>query len=153
MTSEIKMRTFLLAGLLALAPMAHAAEWYLLDLDKNGVARFYDQSSIRNVSGTRLGWTQVVYADKAVKNGVKSLKLRYAAHCGSNTIQLMSGVTYNTNTEVIYSFQQPRDASEIIPDSVGEAVFNLLCFGKGAKEGKSFADPVAAIDAYFNDTN
>ncbi len=145
------MRALLALFMFAATNIASAADWRYLIGDENSIW-FIDTSSLVSVASSRTGWVKiVVYKDAVAIRGMRSSMTKYAVHCKTRQIQILSGTTYNMDGTVKMSNTKPGESAEVIPDSMGEAVYDLMC-GPISKlsQRKKVDTPIAVTDFYFD---
>lgn len=144
-------RTLLGLFMFVAANIACAADWRSVTIDENSIW-FIDSSSLVSVASSRTGWVKVaVYKDAVTTRGMRSSMVKYAAHCKSRQIQILSWAIYNMDGSVKDSSRKTGEARDVIPESMGEAVYDLMC-GSISKlsQQKKVDNPIEVTDVYFD---
>lgn len=113
---------------------------------------FLDSSGITSISGSRVGWVRTVKkSDVVTVGGVRYGLTKYASHCKTRGLQVLSWADYDSNGKIKESGSTPLKVSEIFPDSVGERVFGYMC-GPSTRllAIKPVEDTFAFTDEYFS---
>lgn len=146
------MRSALLAVfMLAAGNIAFAAEWRFMTASKES-AWFIDSSSLVSVASSRTAWTKiVVYKDAVGIMGKRMSMLKYAAHCKTRQLQILSLTDYAMDGSVKVSIRKPAESREVIPESMGETVYNSMCGSiSGLSKKVKIDDPISGTDIYFD---
>lgn len=141
----------LVGAMVAAVGMAQAAEWRPMG-DTAESFWFLDSSSLATVASSRIGWVKIVTHKQAAANdGVRHSMVKYAAHCKTHQLQALIWTEYKEGGSVKYSTQKPLDSREVIPESMGEYIYNIMC-GPAAslKQIDRVGDPVDFTDWYFS---
>lgn len=135
---------------LAIAGAAQASEWKPVD-STNDTVWFLDTSSLISVSGSRIGWVKVVQREGSLGlNGTKTSMNKYAAHCKTRQLQVLSWTDYQANGKVINSASKPTESSEVVPESIGETLFDAMCNQQSPARKRSVVkDTGEYTDTYF----
>lgn len=146
------MKKSLLSFALILAAQAsHAADWRYATGDESAIW-FVDTSSFVNVAATRTAWIKIVVHKEAVaKRGMRTAMMKYAAHCNTRQLQVLLRINYMEDGDVGSSTNKPRNSEEVIPESTGESLYNVMCGPMSTlKKEPSYKDPVAITDRFFD---
>jgi hypothetical protein len=120
-------------GLLALAQVAHAAQWAKLPAVAGGSA-FIDRSSIVKLGPNWKAWTmEVPAAARQTPDGrdYRAVKSLHAYSCDDHTATLLMQVFYADAAgkgEVVQSVKYEKfSADEIVPDSAADGALQVVC--------------------------
>lgn len=144
------MKKMVVAGVCGLlfAGVVHAAEWWPVESGSSSVW-FIDRPSVKTVSGSKIFWVRQEFKSASEGDELKYSVMKWAAHCKSNTIQALSFVDYAADGHVIKSGSKPApSADEIIPDSVGESMYKVICGLKAWPYAKPYT-PKEFTEWYF----
>lgn len=141
----------LFGALVAAVGIAQAAEWRPVAAGSDEVW-FLDSSGITNVSGTRVAWVRTVKkSDVVTVGGVRYGLTKYASHCKTRGLQVLSWADYDSNGKIKESGSTPLKVGEIFPDSVGESLFGYMCGSSTRLQAiKPVKDTFAYTDEYFS---
>lgn len=118
---------FCLAVLISSA--AAAADWQLVSTSIDGMKTYLDISSVTNAGTSRTTWGKTVY-NKIRDDGTAYSVDHWRYDCSDRTIVLLSYFGYHSDGTVVTSRQVPsysQQASDVVPDTVGETFFKLVC--------------------------
>lgn len=123
-------------GLAVCIPAANAAEWVQV-AGGSKATYFLDKNSIRNSgSSEKKAWVLAKYVEEQYlesnKTAYGSAKSLRVYSCSEATVTLKS-VAYYSNTDgtgaLVESIQTDREKpQDIVPDTIGEAVWKAVCF-------------------------
>ena len=127
----------LIVACLLIAPLlTRASEWVLL-VEGPNVTAYVDVQSIRKTQHHVKAWTKWVYSSPQEleatypKKTYQSEKLLEAYRCQEGTTAPLQRVFYSPDGgDVVHSLKYSNlvtDYSEIVPDSMGETIFNFVC--------------------------
>lgn len=120
---------------------ARSVDWVFYVTAADGNNYYYDSQSIKWVSKDIVQvWEKTVYTEKGVPDMIKKYGPEYKElscgiglfefNCSEKKSRGLSLTYHNHHGSVIYS--APRDSSWdfIIPESVSESLFNIVCGGR-----------------------
>jgi len=99
---------------------------------------YYDPQSIKRVSKDTIQvWEKAVYTEKGVQDMVKDLGPKYIElsytlqlcefNCSEKKSRILSATFYNNEGGIIGSFSYPTTWEFVVPESVDEHLFNIVC--------------------------
>ncbi|WP_373322440.1 surface-adhesin E family protein [Vogesella indigofera] len=140
----------ILIGAMAVsAGVVQAAEWWPVGGASSSVW-FIDRPSIKTVSRSKIFWARREFKQGSENGEAKYVLIKWAAHCNSNTIQILAFLDYTASGTVIASVSKPAAADEIAPDSIGESMYKILCDGKEWPSKRPTSDPAGFTETYFS---
>lgn len=132
--------------------IAHAAEWYLLDVNTERGAAYFISATNKSVVKTKIGWVKVINSNKTSQNSFKSTMSKYAFHCGNRSVQRLASIQYDKYGDATYSDRKTYQPEEIIPETVGEMFFLAACENKWYFGDKRRIDnPEAFTKSFFDE--
>ena len=130
----------------------HAAAWEFLGKTTDGSVYYYDKSSVKYLTGNVVRfWGKEIPSETAKKEnmvelGIKYLGyldgkfMKYSSHkvlaeinCSKEQIRTLSYVFYDSEGNIIGSFNESSHWVSIVPESIVELAANKLCRQKGRK--------------------
>lgn len=130
----------------------HAAAWEFLGKTTDGSVYYYDKSSVKYLTGNVVRfWGKEIPSETAKKEnmvelGIKYLGyldgkfMKYSSHkvlaeinCSKKQIRTLSYVFYDSEGNIIGSFNESSHWVSIVPESIVELAANKLCRQKGRK--------------------
>ena len=124
------------------------ADWKVLSITDTSIV-YYDSESITSSpkSITQLWttpspevvkvWFKMIYSDKGIIENVKNLGKEYAdvreskhfseLNCQNKKIRTLSQITYSKESNVVFSSDRPSGWSFIVPDSIGDLLYQAVC--------------------------
>ena len=146
------MKKMVVAGMIGLTVgFAQAAEWRPVASSVEDVW-FLDSSSLVSVSGSRVGWVRIVKKSEATTTGgVRYSITKYASHCKSRGLQILSWADYLVDGKVNQSSSRPYKTEDVYPDSIGESLFGYMCGATSKLTAiKAAGDTFQYTDQYFS---
>lgn len=121
-------RASLIAFFVLLTTNAFASTWYFLWVGNDEVRSFFDADTIEKTRDRNiLLWLKTVNTTKANSDGSWSMAFRWKIGCSKRTVQTLAWSSYGSDGKFIRSGSNPEAASEVIPDSMGEAILKIAC--------------------------
>lgn len=142
------MRLMVLVAALAVmaTPIAaRAGDWRVVYFDTQ-TASAVDLAGIRTVGGKKVAWSATLFRTTQEED-VDYHLVRREYDCAASTWTGLSLTQYNAAGDNIYSSHDRQPTLAVIPDSVGENLFNAVCFGEGVTPN-SFSRPSDALTTY-----
>jgi len=105
-----------------------------------------DVDSIKGEGNTRTFWDEIIFNEEKYINGYRYRRRRALTFvdCQANKIGHLSVVLYNSEGEVVESFDRgylsvPLVLSSVVPDSIGEAELLYICSLRSSTGGRGSA--------------
>jgi hypothetical protein len=119
---------------------AQAVDWKLFGTDAEGNSRYYDPQSIKRVSKDIVQvWTKMVFKEKGEQfmirklgpefKGLDSETVFYEFNCNEKKRRTLSLTFYKKDGSVLNNSGNTSSWSFIVPESVLESLFNIVCGG------------------------
>ena len=107
----------------------HAATWFWFSNYQSDTSLiFFDRDSVTRDHNVVTLWTDWVYSNEyAPSEGVQSEKNKVSIDCRMRTRKLLVSITYDKDGKVIDSFEHTAKSIDVVPDSVGEKLFKVVC--------------------------
>lgn len=118
---------------LAVTPViAYSAEWAYITSSKDNHKYYIDKQSYKYDKTTHIAtfWRQ----DKYIKSDGSSYvtyKVLQQIDCVNQKSRSLNSVKYTYNGSVLSSYDKPSSYSIIVPDTIGEALWESACKNKG----------------------
>lgn len=130
---------------------AYASEWRPIGYSSKA-AWFIDTSSLKAVSASKVAWVKIEVKSSEVKDGGDKYSIfKYAAHCKTRQIQILSMTAYSNTGSVNFSGSRAGQSDEVYPESIGEALFNAMCNNSSPVRTKPIVkDTALYTEAYFS---
>lgn len=151
-------KIFLVVTTVLLSLPAQAATWYrFASTVGSHTLFFFDRDSVIKHGDKVTIWILAVREDKYPdSDGSFSTATRYVYSCKERTVQHLAQVAYGKDGQVIRSFNKPDTASDIVPGTVGEDIYNTVCSHNFPRDKKSVLylpvegnNTAAATNNYF----
>lgn len=114
-----------------LACNAQAATWYgFAGAGTDKAAYFFDKDTVVKESGSVTIWIKYVKEENSPdKDGSYATSLKFRYDCKRRTSQALIAVTYDKDHNHLKTFSSnpPPSPDEIIPGSVGESMWKIVC--------------------------
>lgn len=122
-------RVFLMVALVVGQRSAQAAQWVHFSTWDDGKLSYLDAKSVIVQGDRRIAWTKVEQAAPTDFNGgsLSGWVARIEVDCRARTQRTLSETGYQPDGSVLYQFREPRDITDVIPDSLGERRLKALC--------------------------
>lgn len=125
MIKSIKMTVCALAT--ASAAPSYAADWVRISTASNGAVYFADGSTIVTEGTKKKVWIKIDFSRVKTEKARSALE-RWEFLCTGKQMRVASGVSYAPDGSTFNSFQNSYATWEdVIPDSMGEAVMEMIC--------------------------
>lgn len=121
------------SAILLTSPMvSYAAEWAYITSSKDNHKYYIDKQSYKYDKTTHIAtfWRQ----DKYIKSDGSSYvthKVLQQIDCVNQKSRSLNSVKYTYNGSVLSSYDKPSSYSIIVPDTIGEALWESACKNKG----------------------
>ncbi len=137
---------------------AQAATWYRFTsaVGKHTLF-FFDRDSVIKRGDRVTVWILAVEEDKhPAPDGSYSTATRYVYSCKERTAQHLAEVAYRKDGQVLQSVTQPDAASDVVPGTVNEDIYNTVCSHNFPRDKKNVLylpvegnNTAAATNNYF----
>jgi len=124
---------------------ADAGDWRVVYVDTQ-TASAVDVGGIRTVAGKKVAWSATIFSTTQEED-VDYHLVRREYDCAASLWTGLSLTQYNASGANIYSSHERRPTLAVIPDSVGEHLFNAVCFGEGVSD-ESYSRPSDVLTKY-----
>ena len=127
------MKKLLIILMLALASASAMAKWTVLSVnDKTGVTEYADLAKIRKVGNKVKMWTMHDHKTAQERGLYKylSIKMLWEFDCQEEEARNLSLILLSGNMgmgDVVFSNHDPTKFMPIVPGSVGEREWNMVC--------------------------
>ena len=118
----------LLVGSLILYNSATASYWMLID-SNDEYSVYLDRESIKRENNTVKFWLKWEFKKTQLLMKIKYITMNqyYIIDCREKTSDSTNLVAYDSDGEVVFSKNYPIHMEPIVPDSISESWFKLLC--------------------------
>lgn len=110
---------------------------------------YFDADTVQKQGENVTLWVKYVKTVVPDKDGSWSTASKYVITCGKRKAQVLTSSIYDKNTKFIKTYSTPEAPSDIVPDSILEAIYVAVCtpnFPKD-KSGKLYF-PIKNNDIY-----
>lgn len=144
-------KSLLSFALILAAQVSHSADWHMITSQSDAIW-FLDSSSLASVASSRTAWAKViVYREAVPAGGMRAAVVKYAAHCKTRQLQILSWTQYVMDGSVLGSAKKPEESNEVIPDSAGESIYEMMCRSASkTKDEQKIDDTYGFTDWYFD---
>lgn len=122
------MKHTLLALLLGMsAHSSFASQWFVINRDFGDKAVFFDKASASKDGATVSIWVKHVAYRKPIAQNAWSYAQNLKLNCTARSMQSLSSVFYDKEGAVLHASDQPKAATAIPPDSIGDVLHQIVC--------------------------
>ena len=137
-------------ALIALTNPVIASDWFYLFVETNDRVVFFDRESAKKNGGDLTMWIRHIALSESKPLGPNTFsytsKVKY--NCTKRTTVTLKAIFYNKKREPTNEVNEIKE-QDIIPDTVGEALFNIACSENfPASVPQRSAWPISNIDTY-----
>lgn len=112
--------------------IAFAADWRLITTDRDNNSIYYDAESVKKSDDRVTIWQRVVLGTP--RNDVTETRVNLTCDCTTETITMHYAYGYNDTGVVVHQEKLDIPEIKIVPESVGEIIYKLLCHPKPQTE-------------------